>query len=630
MYDENHDELRHTADSAEIAVEGEGMGVGEECQPRRSPRDPGGFDCKPAAVAEDELAKLRAENAELRQQVRDLHVVLATGVLAELGKLREENDVLKLKAGAVAETYFGKSKGAGALLEAPYDLFIVFSIKAAEITAYFGFSYIFVPYVSDEYGMDDAEAGYLYGAYGFFCTAVGLVLGFGIDRLGVRRSMIVGCTCSTIYRLICALSSSRQLMWFASVTFAPVGAAFGVPVLALAVRRYSHKDNREFAFSIFYSMLCLGCLLGSLIINLVRDFVGDEGVVLFGYRVTWMRMTVWVATALTSYTMVVSFFIRDIQVLSEFPLKDHEFCRFKPVKVGITDAIKDVVGHSKFWRLAGVTGVFVGVRMTFRHLDATFPKYFIRTYGPNAPFELILAINPIVEMIGTPMMTGLLIQYNVSLKHTFLYGAFLSGVSVFALAIWESYFGAVFFVLLLSLGDTIWSPKLYEFSTMAAAEGKEGMFLAITMAPMYLAALPVGLLSGWALKHWCPKDSTPDQRHSQLMWFVIGLTSFASPLALFFLQHKLIRPEDEELEGKTADGRGSADSPEEGEGEHRRPRRLRHGGGRDSSLELEPGSIELENDAAAGSIDGMVIGRPVLGLPRVKDDKALENIPFKA
>ena len=69
--------------------------------------------------------------------------------------------------------------------------------------------------------------------------------------------------------------------------------------------------------------------------------------------------------------------------------------------------------------------------MTFRHVDATFPKYFMRTYGPQAPwktaggwlggcwvtrvttkapFEIILAINPIVEMIGTPLMTGLLLS----------------------------------------------------------------------------------------------------------------------------------------------------------------------------------------------------------------------------
>ena len=35
-----------------------------------------------------------------------------------------------------------------------------------------------------------------------------------------------------------------------------------------------------------------------------------------------------------------------------------------------------------------------------------------------------------------------------------LWGSFISGISVFALAIWESYLGAVVFVLVLSLGDT--------------------------------------------------------------------------------------------------------------------------------------------------------------------------------
>ena len=32
-------------------------------------------------------------------------------------------------------------------------------------------------------------------------------------------------------------------MWFATMTVAPMGAAFGVPVLALAVRRYTHRPG---------------------------------------------------------------------------------------------------------------------------------------------------------------------------------------------------------------------------------------------------------------------------------------------------------------------------------------------------------------------------------------------------
>ena len=40
------------------------------------------------------------------------------------------------------------------------------------------------------------------------------------------------------------------------------------------------RENRAFAFSFFYSMLCLGCLLGSVLINVVRDVMLDGAVIL--------------------------------------------------------------------------------------------------------------------------------------------------------------------------------------------------------------------------------------------------------------------------------------------------------------------------------------------------------------
>ena len=32
--------------------------------------------------------------------------------------------------------------------------------------------------------------------------------------------------------------------------------------------------------------------------------------------------------------------------------------------------------------------VALGTRAIFRHLDATFPKYFLRMFGEDAPFEV--------------------------------------------------------------------------------------------------------------------------------------------------------------------------------------------------------------------------------------------------
>lgn len=372
--------------------------------------------------------------------------------------------------------------------------------------------------------------------------------------------MMIGCFSSLIARAISLFTTSKWWACATAVTFFPLGAAFGVPVLALGVRRYTHEENRGFAFSFFYAVLCLACLIGSLIINRVRAYY-PEGTTINGVEVSWLRITLFMCTLSTLYTVFASYFVRDIQVLSDRPLEEKAFCVYKPRKDGVMVAMKEVVGQRRFWRLSAVTIIFCGVRMTFRHLDATFPKYFIRTFGPQAPFELILCINPIVTMLATPVVTGLLLSYQVRYDRTLIFGAFVSGISIFCLSIWESFSGAVMFVMVLSIGEAIWSPKLYEFSTMAAPEGREGIYVAITMAPMYLASVPVGTLSGWALQQWCPKGSTAEERDTRLMWFVLGLIGFSSPALLWLFRRWLLRPGDDVPHG----------GKEEGEGEHRPP-----------------------------------------------------------
>merc|ERR1712217_763053 len=127
-----------------------------------------------------------------------------------------------------------------------------------------------------------------------------------------------------------------------------------------------------------------------------------------------------------------------------------------------------------------------------------------------------------------------------------LLGAFISGISVFILAIEETYTSAIAFVIVLALGESIWSPKLYEFSTMSAPEGREGVYVAISFAPVYLASVPVGTLSGWALSTFCGRNTAIEERHGQLMWFFIGLTTFSSFLVLLIFRRRLFPPEDME------------------------------------------------------------------------------------
>lgn len=424
---------------------------------------------------------------------------------------------------------------AGKLSYAPYDLFIVYSMKVAECTGYYAMSYVYAHYLTEEFGMSDQEAGNMYAIYGLLCSVVGIILGVSIDRLGIRKALILGTLCSLFARILTTVTTSSFWITFACLVPAPVGAAFGVPAMALGVRRYSHEENRSFAFSFFYAALCLACVLSSILINRVRDAYID-GVYIAGFEWTWMRVVMVWSTVCTAYTVVASFFVRDIQVSSEHPIEEevYETRRTRP-----RTNLKEIFKQRRFWRVCGVTLIFCGVRMTFRHMDATFPKYFIRTHGRDAPFEIIVGFEPLLTMLVTPVVTLFIQKLQMRLDQTLLIGAFISGISVFALAVEETYNSAIAFVVILAVGESIWSPKLYEYSTMAAPEGREGIFVAISFAPVYLASVPVGYLSGWALSVFCPRNSTPEDKRGKTMWFIIGLVSFSSFLLLACCRRRL-------------------------------------------------------------------------------------------
>ena len=48
------------------------------------------------------------------------------------------------------------------------------------------------------------------------------------------------------------------------------------------------------------------------------------------------------------------------------------------------------------------------------------------------------------------------------------------------------------FVATLSLGESVWSPRWYDYSMSLAPEGREGIFTALASAPLFAAKLPTG------------------------------------------------------------------------------------------------------------------------------------------
>jgi hypothetical protein len=183
-----------------------------------------------------------------------------------------------------------------------------------------------------------------------------------------------------------------------------------------------------------------------------------------------------------------------------------------------------------FRRFLLVCLITLNVRMIFRHLDATLPKYMVREFGPDVAKGTIYSINPAIIIILVPIVTAM--TSHVEPLVMIHYGSYVSAASVFVLALSTSIWACIVFVTLLSIGEAIWSPRLYDYTVSICPEGREGTFMALSSAPLFLAKLPVGFLSGILLQRYCPPilQEDDDERHSQTMWFIIGLLTASSPI----------------------------------------------------------------------------------------------------
>lgn len=158
----------------------------------------------------------------------------------------------------------------------------------------------------------------------------------------------------------------------------------------------------------------------------------------------------------------------------------------------------------------------------------------VREFGENTPKGRVYAINPALIIILVPIITAATTAVDpLVMIHR---GTYVSALSVFFLALSTSLPACVMFVVTLSIGEAIWSPRLYDYTMSVAQEGREGTYMALSSAPLFLAKLPVGFLSGLLLQRYCPERlGEGEVRHSKTMWWIIGLSTIVSPIMITLL-----------------------------------------------------------------------------------------------
>jgi POT family proton-dependent oligopeptide transporter len=433
-------------------------------------------------------------------------------------------------------------------------------VNLIDSTIYFALLNIASVFLSENVGLDDKAAGY---SITLFTTATTIFLFFSgtvTDWLGIRRSTHVAMVGQGVLRagvavvgLFPSLPHRGLLATLLLFLMAPFMAMIQT-VFQSANKRYTTERSRSAGFSLWYLTMNIGAAAGGFLIDIDRKLLGLSNSHIF----TMGAVAALACSALTSL-LVRSEAQLDLGTApsSAGPAAPAGLAapaapRRNPLQIALA-----VVREPTLWRLLVLIGLILGARAIFAYLYLLMPKYWLRTIGEDAAIGTLQAINPVLIVVGIVLFIPLVGRFR--LFSMLVYGAMISAISLLPLALpWTTfssdigrahYLMSIVCMVMLSVGEVVWSPKLYEYTAAIAPQGQEGTYLGLSMVPWFLAKTVVSLLSGHLLVRWCPEGIGPRMAAGEVgywdspaaMWLVLSLVGLVGCFGAVALRRWLTR-----------------------------------------------------------------------------------------
>ncbi len=481
------------------------------------------------------------------------------------------------------------------LKDSPREIWILFSSKLIEYAAYGAMNMTFVLFLSKDINppLSDMSAGSFIAAWSIIITMTTMLVGSICDAIGIKKTLLIGTATLLFGRFFMPHTDNiivASLLGFVPMAF---GTAIMGPVLSVGIKKFTTKEGTTLGFGLFYTMMNVGWATGAWIFDEARSSFGEYAgttVPIFGHLSTYQLIFL-IGFLLTIPTFILVLLMRDGVAMTEKGVvvtKAEKTGKkaIETVKTAVHDTftiLSQVVKEKAFWRFIFMLGVLVFVRLTFYHFHYTFPKYGIRVLGQGVKIGHIYGVlNPTIIIFLVPFVAAL--TKKVKSYKMMVIGTFLSAFSVFIATfpseMWSGLIdswvgelvyikflgitgeripeimGLVVFVILFTIGEAFWSPRLMQFTAEIAPKGKEGTYIALSYLPYFGAKFIVGPLSGWLVHRYTPTDMAgnplPSYPEHYMVWIWIGGMAIITPLGLVIFR-KLFKKSEQEQEALNAE-----------------------------------------------------------------------------
>jgi proton-dependent oligopeptide transporter, POT family len=390
-----------------------------------------------------------------------------------------------------------------------------------ERLAYYGLQAVLAIYLHERLGLSEEETGSIQGIFGFVVWFLPILGGAIADRFGFRRTL------AAAYGILAAgyfLFASIGGEWLAPVRAAlpmywlvlvilivpALGPGLVKPVVAGTTARASKENVRSLGFSIYYTIVNVGGMLGPLLASFVRTSLGPEAV--------------FIMSGCFSLAMF---------LLTIFTFKEPT----RPPGTEVTSVgatLRNMVVVLGNFRFVAFLLIFSGFYIVFWQVYIALPLYVRGYVDPNAPIDALIAVEGF-GVISTTVLVAWLTRKARPLP------AMAAGVAITSVA-WLILLlgnGSLFIaatLLVVALGEALQASRFYEYCSRLAPKGQEGVFMGYAFLPIAIGFLIAGQIGGRLVRYFGEVRQAPAQ-----LWIVICGIGLATSLALVVYDRVVVK-----------------------------------------------------------------------------------------
>lgn len=398
-----------------------------------------------------------------------------------------------------------------------------------ERLAYYGATAVLAIYLTEQLHFSKQLAGWMMGTFGFAVWFLPVLGGTLADRFGFRRALMFAYLVMTVgYFLLGSLSApwmqgarralGDQWLVFAILLVPALGPAVVKPCVAGTTARASAENVRSIGYSIYYTVVNIGGMIGPIVAWLVRKRLG------------WGIENVFRVSALSVFLMfLVTFFF----------FREPERCGEQAV-ASVADALKSMFEVLANGRFVLFLLIFSSYYVVFWQEFISAPLFLRGYVNPNANVDLVLSVDAL-----TVICFQILVSYATRKIPTFsamTLGLVISSLSWLILVFLPTMAGLILALIVLAFGEMIQSARYYEYISRLAPAGRQGLYMGYAFLPIAIGYLIAGPLGGYLLHQFGDVLHHPRQ-----MWWAITGVGLAGA-ALMLVYDRVFKPGETKAE----------------------------------------------------------------------------------